>query len=130
MSRVSTGRKAGRHYELSQKIMASVNNVGSGELILTGKSNEVKVDRQERPTFVCPATGSQYTGQWVGDEKDGKGKQIWSDNSWYEGDWRHNVPHGDGKFVRADGTILEGQWQRGKLHGYGTYQQAAGTINT
>ena len=33
------------------------------------------------------ANGDSYRGQWVNDEKNGKGKEVWTDGTVYEGNY-------------------------------------------
>ena len=43
-------------------------------------------NREKRPEQVLP-NGAKYTGEWIGEKRDGQGIQIWVDNSKYEGQW-------------------------------------------
>jgi hypothetical protein len=40
--------------------------------------------RQIRPLFTFPG-GATYTGEWVGDNREGYGIQLWPDGAKYEG---------------------------------------------
>lgn len=71
--------------------------------------------------------GARYKGQWLGDERHGKGVLTASDGQKYEGQFRHNMAHGRGCFIEADGSRYEGQWQEDQKHGHGTYLHADGT---
>ena len=58
--------------------------------------------------FICPITKAKYVGQWVGNKKEGQGKQIWPNGSSYEGQWKDNLPNGYGIFIKENGDKLEG----------------------
>lgn len=71
--------------------------------------------------------GSRYTGQWLGDERHGRGLLLTHDGLRYEGQLRHNMAHGRGTFVEADGSKYEGQWNMDTKHGHGIYSHSDGT---
>ena len=77
-------------------------------------------------------SGSVYAGQWMGDEKSGRGTMIHADGGRYDGYWRRNLPDGFGKrkFALPDGNveIYEGQWVGGKKEGRGVYYHDCGNI--
>lgn len=53
------------------------------------------------------ANGDVYMGKWRYDQKHGRGKYTYCENSeegiLYEGSWKHNVRHGEGKFFYRNG---------------------------
>eukprot|EP00929_Paragymnodinium_shiwhaense_P001348 TRINITY_DN101576_c0_g1_i1.p1 TRINITY_DN101576_c0_g1~~TRINITY_DN101576_c0_g1_i1.p1 ORF type:complete len:377 (+),score=64.47 TRINITY_DN101576_c0_g1_i1:112-1242(+) len=67
-------------------------------------------------------TGSVYEGQWLGNARDGFGKQMWPDGATFEGEWRDNAANGKGRFKHADGDEYIGEWQNNTAHGSGTYR--------
>jgi hypothetical protein len=113
----------------------TVKNNGEGELFFQKQqvdkqhlseafdnTEKESVLREMRPSWTCPLSGNIYTGEWLGDIRDGVGTQIWAINGTvYEGDWRNNVPHGYGKFTKANGDIHEGNWNKGRAHGMGIF---------
>jgi len=46
-----------------------------------------------------------YEGQWMGEERHGKGTQRWPDNASYEGEWNHNKANGYGVFTHTDKIV-------------------------
>ena len=36
------------------------------------------------------SNGDRYAGEWMGNQKDGFGVQIWAGGARYEGEWREN----------------------------------------
>merc|ERR1719161_2638981 len=66
--------------------------------------------REERPVhkFNNEAT---YTGQWLGNQRDGQGTQVWADGAKYDGQWLADKAHGKGKFIHENGDAYEGQWK-------------------
>ena len=87
-----------------------------------------KVDEFGRATKgpLTLKNGATYTGQWLGNMRDGIGTQLWPDGSQYDGEWRNDKANGQGKLVHADGDIYEGQWVNDKAEGMGTYSHANG----
>ena len=72
--------------------------------------------------------GALYIGEWsrATNMRDGRGIQIWSDNSCYEGYWKDDKANGRGKLVHADGDVYEGDWKDDKAHGIGIYTHQDG----
>ena len=48
---------------------------------------------EDRPEFEFK-NGAKYLGQWKGQDRHGRGIQVWQDGARYEGDWRFNKAHG------------------------------------
>lgn len=68
--------------------------------------------------------GVKYTGQWLGDKRDGEGTQEWPDGARFEGQWSNGLAHGHGKFTHHDGDVYEGQWVEDKATGEGVYHHS------
>jgi len=81
--------------------------------------------REKRPPYVF-SSGSTYTGEWLGDKRDGYGVQTFPDKARYEGDWKNNQAHGKGKFYHSNGDIYEGDWKHAKANGFGVYMASKG----
>jgi len=64
-------------------------------------------NRSEKPETVLP-NGAKYTGEWLGDQRDGYGTQIWVDGSKYVGEWVNDKANGKGTLHHADGDVYEG----------------------
>ena len=43
-------------------------------------------------------SGAEYTGQWKGGMRFGKGLMTWKDKSSYHGEWQYNQIFGEGTF--------------------------------
>lgn len=54
--------------------------------------------------------GSQYTGDFIDNNINGKGVYIWNDERTYEGDWKDNKMHGKGVFMWKDGRKYIGEY--------------------
>ena len=63
--------------------------------------------RVKRDETILP-NGAKYTGEWLGERRDGHGFQVWVDGSRYEGSWADDKANGFGKLYHADGDIYEG----------------------
>lgn len=64
--------------------------------------------------------GPVYTGEWVGNQKDGEGQQVWPGGQKYVGQFCRGGVHGEGVYTQPDGLRYTGQWHSGKQHGHGT----------
>ncbi|XP_071999634.1 MORN repeat-containing protein 3 isoform X2 [Engystomops pustulosus] len=80
-----------------------------------------------RHTVYC-VNGDQYTGEWLNNQKHGKGTFLWkSTNSIYEGEWKCGKRSGFGTYNVEDPNtgeyvkVYSGSWKNDKKHGYGTY---------
>lgn len=87
---------------------------------LSDSNDANKYKREKRPETTLP-NGAKYTGEWIGDKRDGQGTQIWVDNSKYEGSWKDDKANGQGVLYHADGDVYEGNWKDDKAHGHGKY---------
>ena len=72
------------------------------------------------------ANGATYTGEWLGDERDGFGILVWPNGSVYEGQFKNNLAHGLGKITHKDGDSYEGDWINDKADGTGVYLHVSG----
>ncbi len=52
--------------------------------------------------------GAIYDGDIVNNKREGRGTQVWPDQSKYEGDWKDNKVWGYGKFSNINGDTYEG----------------------
>eukprot|EP00445_Apocalathium_hangoei_P068132 CAMPEP_0204142022 /NCGR_PEP_ID=MMETSP0361-20130328/19775_1 /ASSEMBLY_ACC=CAM_ASM_000343 /TAXON_ID=268821 /ORGANISM="Scrippsiella Hangoei, Strain SHTV-5" /LENGTH=389 /DNA_ID=CAMNT_0051095843 /DNA_START=56 /DNA_END=1225 /DNA_ORIENTATION=+ len=82
---------------------------------------------EDRPATFVKEDGCTYTGQWLGDTRQGWGVAKWSNGQKYEGQFRDNLPHGRGVFTEADGSTFDGRWEEGEKHGHGVYFHADGS---
>jgi len=57
------------------------------------------------------ADGSQYTGSWVDNRREGIGTMLAPDGSIFHGEYHENMKHGHGRLQFPDGNIFEGDWQ-------------------
>jgi len=103
---------------------------------------------------VWTSPSEQYSGQWTRDQRDGQGRQAWSDGRLYEGqfadgkfhgqgrmEWHTpnglmvyegqyvtDVKHGHGVYKWPDGRCYDGQWVQGKRSGQATYLNLMGEV--
>ena len=70
-----------------------------------GQNYDAEVE--DRPEFIFK-NGAKYLGQWKGQDRHGRGIQIWQDGARYEGDWRFNKAHGQGTFWHVHGDKYDG----------------------
>ena len=61
-----------------------------------------------------------YEGQWLNNERNGRGVQLWRGGSIYEGYWKNNVAHGYGRLVHSDGDVYIGEWDNDRANGKGS----------
>ncbi|KAL4457048.1 hypothetical protein ABPG74_014686 [Tetrahymena malaccensis] len=85
-----------------------------------------KLVKEKRPP-VQLNNGAIYTGEWVGNKKEGQGIQKWPDGAEYNGSWKNGKANGEGKFIHADGDIFEGTWVDDKANGYGVFTRINGS---
>lgn len=70
----------------------------------------------------------RYEGQWIKDNRTGKGICSFSDKSTYEGSFYNGKFHGNGKFTWNTGNIYIGDWFYGKMEGEGEFKHFDGHI--
>ncbi|EPY41601.1 MORN domaincontaining protein [Angomonas deanei] len=69
--------------------------------------------------LVEPAAGTTYEGEFVRNEKEGKGVLINVDGDIYEGTFAEGKPNGRGTYIWADGAKYIGSFKDGVKHGEG-----------
>lgn len=62
------------------------------------------------------ASGNQYEGGYLDDERNGYGKMIFTDGMIYEGNWMRGIQSGEGKIKLPDGTIKQGYFKSGVFY--------------
>ena len=70
----------------------------------------------------------QYEGNWVDDQKQGKGKYYYESGDYYDGNWNADKKNGQGTYYyAATEQYYTGNWQTDKKQGSGdlTYRQAS-----
>lgn len=70
----------------------------------------------------------EYTGHFVGGQRDGVGRMKFADNTYYEGQWAAGKPQGYGREAYPDGSTYTGQFDSDKRHGLGVYVFADSTV--
>ena len=68
-----------------------------------------------------------YTGSWANGMKNGKGIQVWKNQSKYEGEWLNDQFYGKGKFTNPNGDFYDGKWKEGIKNGFGIFFHFNGT---
>ena len=58
------------------------------------EQEEVQKDGRTSRGPVTLINQAVYTGQWLGDKRDGFGHIVWPDKSSYEGEWKNDKIHG------------------------------------
>lgn len=68
---------------------------------------ELNINRVLKPMQKDEEDGL-YEGEWIGQNKDGRGVYKWANGSRYDGFWKNNKNHGFGRLVSVNGDIYEG----------------------
>uniref|UniRef100_A0A3Q2PWQ1 Radial spoke head 10 homolog B n=1 Tax=Fundulus heteroclitus TaxID=8078 RepID=A0A3Q2PWQ1_FUNHE len=78
--------------------------------------------RQGMGTYKCAKSGVSYRGQWHRGKRHGKGTVYYNEDktSWYEGDWVMNEREGRGERGYPSGNVYIGEWRNNQRHGEGT----------
>lgn len=66
--------------------------------------------------------GSNYYGEFIENNIEGRGKYVWADGREYDGEWKENKMHGKGVFLWKDGKRYEGEYAEDKKCGYGVFE--------
>ena len=72
--------------------------------------------------------GAVYTGQWLGNFRNGRGRMEWPDSASYEGSWEWGYASGRGVFIDSVGNKYEGDFKNSMAHGRGTYTNTMGAV--
>ena len=64
----------------------------------------------KKPETVIPGDMIKYTGEWAGEERHGRGTQIWADGARYDGYFVNGEQEGFGRIIHADGDYYIGYW--------------------
>lgn len=88
------------------------------------KEEEARAKIEKRDAVTMP-NGDVYTGEWLGNVRQGRGVQlVKEDGSKYEGTFFNDQYCGHGKYTYVDGDVYEGSWRNGMANGYGVYYNA------
>ena len=60
-----------------------------------------------------------YLGNFITNQKEGYGKQIWDDMDMYEGEWKDNDFNGYGIYYYHNGKQYTGEWEKSCKSGFG-----------
>uniref|UniRef100_A0A3P9IHI0 Radial spoke head 10 homolog B n=1 Tax=Oryzias latipes TaxID=8090 RepID=A0A3P9IHI0_ORYLA len=73
-------------------------------------------------THTCAKTGVSYTGEWSRGKRHGEGTVYYNESktSWYTGDWVMNNREGRGERCYVSGNTYSGEWKCNVRHGEGT----------
>eukprot|EP00033_Pygsuia_biforma_P001859 GCRY01002079.1.p1 GENE.GCRY01002079.1~~GCRY01002079.1.p1 ORF type:complete len:288 (+),score=62.01 GCRY01002079.1:123-986(+) len=96
----------------------------------TWKLSNHLAEKEGRRNTVYGLDKSEYTGEWCGNKKEGKGMMQYSDGSVYDGEWVNDKRHGVGSFwvcvaprTKTRPAKLriqyEGEWCEGRIEGKG-----------
>ena len=69
-----------------------------------------------------------YYGEWDNNLEDGKGEEIWKDESLYRGEYKKGFKEGKGLLILKDGTEYEGDFFHSKIEGKGIIKYKDGRI--
>jgi hypothetical protein len=69
-------------------------------------------------------SGDWYQGDYLNDQRSGRGTYYWLNGDVYSGDWFENQRTGFGSFYYNNGDRYEGGFYNGSKNGYGTYFHA------
>ena len=70
------------------------------------------------------ANGDVYDGEWVLDQRVGKGACRYRNGEVFEGSWADDRWNGYGKLTQPSGDVYVGEWREGQRHGEGTVTYA------
>lgn len=54
--------------------------------------------------------GAVYEGEWVKNQRSGKGHYKWGNGDEYEGQWKDNMAEGEGVLRMQDGSVYTGHF--------------------
>ena len=77
-------------------------------------------------TLRC-AGGEVYTGMFIADRYEGRGRRFSSDGGGFEGSFKAGIEHGRGREFLPGGILFDGTWSWGKRHGRGITHSADST---
>ena len=103
-----------------RSLEASENKDNAGKLIpvvITKADGSPKLTdyRVGRWYYEYASSGDVYEGDYLNDQKTGKGIYKWANGNVYEGDFLNGQLTGKGIFKKANGDVYEGDWINGQL---------------
>ena len=87
-----------------------------------------KLDEIRDTKTVKFPNGDTYSGEWVKDERHGRGKCIYANGDVYDGEWVLGKTHGQGKYTYADGEEYNGEFADDEMRGRGKCIYADGDV--
>lgn len=93
-------------------------------VLLTTMGNEQIKHVQDRKY----PSGNVYSGEMVGNKREGQGTLTWKDGARYEGSWHDDLCHGQGKMSFPNGSVYEGGFVRNNVYGQGKLTTVNGEV--
>ena len=104
------------------KSMAATPTIAENKPSLEHQDNvSSDVNLLSEPTLFKWTNGDSYKGEYVNNERTGKGTYVWANGDRYTGDFMAGKRHGKGTYIWANGDRYEGEYVNDKRHGKGTY---------
>ncbi|WP_350285853.1 hypothetical protein [uncultured Croceitalea sp.] len=75
-------------------------------------------------------TGSRYEGEWLDNQRHGKGSFYWPDGEHYEGAYENDKRNGLGTYYWPNGEKYVGFWKDDKRNGHGEFYGTDGSVVT
>src|SRR3989338_2337474 len=67
-----------------------------------------------------PRARLSYTGEFLRDQRSGRGRLVWKNSAEYVGEWKEDRMHGHGILLMPSGLKYSGGWKNGCFHDSGT----------
>ena len=72
----------------------------------------------DTPRHPLDGRAEKYQGEFLADQRHGRGTCVYPDGSRYTGEWAAGSMHGEGRYEHANGDVFVGRMHRGqRLHG-------------
>lgn len=93
-----------------------------------GKIQDGKLNGQGIYIVSEDVVGFEYLGEFKDDEKDGRGKCIFTNGNIYIGGFKSDLMNGIGQMLYKNNDEYIGGWGNGQKHGHGIYRWGDGTL--
>jgi hypothetical protein len=100
----------------------------SADSSLTKKDKNIKCKSNYRDNCIdiLVDQNGTYEGEWVNNQRNGQGTQIFKNGVRYEGTWSNNKFHGKGTLTEKNGDYYTGEFKHNKEDGLGYFVWISG----
>lgn len=102
------------------KHYVSLKTIGKTQ-VFDSKKNKYVIKEKDKKIHIYFKNGTEYVGDFVDGEFEGKGKLYYKNGDVYDGEFEDGLKEGKGTYTWKEGDKYTGEWMKDTMSGQGTY---------